>query len=115
MHQSRLAFNNHIIPRRLPKRTRLSIPSNTRINKPRVNLPAILPAQTHLRQLPRDEVLNEDVRLGDEFVEDGETLGFLEVDGEGAFVAVDGEEVGGLGGEVGGWCVGYLRCGWGTP
>lgn len=120
-HEAGLGFDDHIVPRCFPVRARLSvsytyIPTSARthaaegsertrdrgINQPRIDLLTVLVPQPHTLQFPRDKVLDEDVGLADELLDYLEAFGFFEVDGDGAFVSVDGEEVRGLRGEVGG-------------
>ena len=60
----------------------------------------ILVSEPHLRELPRNVILNEHIARLYQLAQNLETLGFLEVDSNRALVAVRREEVRRLGREV---------------
>ena len=62
--------------------------SNAGIYQSRIDLLAILPTQTHLSKLPRDEILHEYISILYECSHDLKTRRVLEVHGAGALVAV---------------------------
>ena len=88
VHESSLRFDNDIVSGRFRIRSRLSITCNAGVDQAWVNLLAVLPAETHRRQLARDVVLYKDVGLGDQFMQDSETLRLLKVDCDRTLVAI---------------------------
>lgn len=70
----------------------------------------ILPTQAHSGEFAWNIILDEHICLLDEFVNNLETFGFLEVDRDRTFVTVSSQEVSRLWRQVGGRCIFYKRC-----
>lgn len=96
MHETGLSFYNHVIPCGLCIRACLTVTSDTGIDETWVDFLAVLPTETHGSKLAGDVVFDEDISLGDKFVEDGKAIRILEVDRDRTFIAVRLQEVGGF-------------------
>jgi hypothetical protein len=79
------------------------VPTRTRrIYEPVVDLPTVIVPQTQRSEFSGDKVFDEDIGFMDEFVDDGEAVGVLEVDCNRSFVSIHHEKVSGFWAQVGG-------------